>query len=101
MKLSDGTVLRITPAPMLATLFSEASDKINFRTKNGKVGAISLLDDSDSGLAMVMPAVGDNYLLFLYYADVHYRLMRIDLRLAFHTDALEKRQAVHRPFRTN
>lgn len=79
IKLSDGTVLQVTPAPTLASLCSEASDKIVCRTKDGKVGTINLLDDSDSGLAMVMPGMGDNCLLFLYYADVHYRLMRVDL----------------------
>ena len=33
---------------------------------------------SDSGLAMVMPAADGQGLLFLYDADVHYRIMRID-----------------------
>jgi hypothetical protein len=77
-QLSNGGTIRITPASALTSLSSEASCKMVYKPKNGKVGEISLLQDSDSCLAMVMPAKDGKCLLGLYYADVHYRLIRID-----------------------
>ena len=76
--LSNGTVVQITPAWTCATLCSKASCKVVCRTKSGNIGTISFLQDSDSCPAMVMPAADGQCLLFLYDADVHYRLMRID-----------------------
>ncbi|MGO8931766.1 MAG: hypothetical protein ACLQU3_33340 [Limisphaerales bacterium] len=77
-QLSNGGVIRITPAFALTALLTEASCKIVYQPKNGEVGVISLLQDSDGCLAMVMPAKDGKCLLALYYADVHYRLIRID-----------------------
>jgi hypothetical protein len=77
--LSDGTVIKTTCPSIFASSGSNANCKIVCRTKSGNVGTITLLEDSDSGLAMVMPGADGQHLLFLYYADVRYRLMRIDL----------------------
>lgn len=77
-KLANGTFILITPASTLASFCCETSSRIDCRTKGGNRGTITLLQDSDSCLAMVMPGAEGDELLILYYADVHYRLMRID-----------------------
>jgi len=76
--LGNGTTVQIMPASIFASFCSKASCKIVCRTKSGNAGTINLLQDSDSCLAMVIPAADGQHLLFLYDADVHYRLMRID-----------------------
>ncbi len=76
--LDNGTSIHVSPASFWDSWFSEAHCDIFYRPKNGIAGMISLLQDSDSSLAMVMPAEDGKCLLGLYYADVHYRLIRID-----------------------
>jgi len=76
--LSNGGTIRVTPASFWATWLSEARCKIIYQPKDREAGAISLLQDTDSRLAMVMPAADGKSLLCLYYADVCFRLFRID-----------------------
>ncbi len=75
---SNAGVIRVTPAPFLTSLMCETSCKIVYQPKNGQSGTIVLLEDSDSQPAMIIPAADGKTFLCLYYADVLYRLMRVD-----------------------
>ena len=76
--LSNGTIVKVTPPTTLASLCTETRCKVDCRTKSGSAGTINLLEDSDSCLAFMMPASDGEGLLFLYYADVHFYLMRVN-----------------------
>lgn len=78
VRLSNGGFVRITPASLWGSCLFKTGCKIVYQPKDGKVGTVVLLQDSDSQLAMIMPAPDGKSLLCLYDADVVLRLMRID-----------------------
>jgi hypothetical protein len=78
VRLSNGGFVRITPASLWGSCLFKTGCKIVYQPKDGKVGTVVLLQDSDSQLAMIMPASDGKSLLCLYDADVVLRLMRID-----------------------
>jgi hypothetical protein len=78
VQLSNGGFIRTTPASLWGSYFFKTGCKIVYHPKDGEVGTVVLLQDSDSQPAMVMPAADGKSLLCLYDADVVLRLMRID-----------------------
>jgi len=78
VRLSNGGFVRITPASLWGACLFKTGCKIVYQPKDGEVGTVVLLQDSDSQLAMIMPASDGKSLLCLYDADVVLRLMRID-----------------------
>ena len=83
LSLSNGGYICVTPPSLWGTFLSKSSWKIFYRPKDGEAGTVILLGDTPLQLeagqpAMIIPAANGKTLLCLYYADVLYRLMRID-----------------------
>ena len=78
VRLGNGGLIRITPASLLGSCLLKTGCTIVYQSKDGEVGKVVLLQDSDSQLAMIMPASDGKSLLCLYDADVVLRLMKID-----------------------
>jgi hypothetical protein len=78
LSLANGDVINITLAPVVVSLLSETSCKIVYQPQHGTNETIVLLQDSDSRPAMLIPAADGETFFCLYYADVRYRLMKIE-----------------------
>jgi hypothetical protein len=76
--LTNGDVVRITKAPFLKSLVRETSCEIVYQPLHGTNETIILLQDADGEPAMIVPAADGNAFFCLYYADVCYRLIKID-----------------------
>jgi len=74
----SGGLVRVKPASLLRSFLPKARCSIEYQPKSGGSGTIVLSQSLDGQVAMVIPGTNGDYLLCLYYADVHYRLMKID-----------------------
>jgi hypothetical protein len=78
VKLGSGGFVRVKSSSFLSSMVSETSCKIIYQPKEGETKSIIMLQDSDSEPAMIIPAADGKTFLCLYYADVRFRLLRID-----------------------
>lgn len=76
--LTDGRILYATIPSFWMSFLSKSQSEIVCFNNNGLAITNKFLDDSDSGLAIVFPAADGRRLYGLYYADVCFRLLKID-----------------------
>jgi hypothetical protein len=74
----NGAFAQVTPASLWKACFLKGSCKIIYQPREGESGIATILQTSDSQLAMIMLAADGKSLLCLYDADVDLRLMRFD-----------------------
>jgi hypothetical protein len=78
VSLSNGAIVSTIPASFWATWLSQASCKVVYQPSDRQSGTVVFLQNTDSRVAMVMPASDGKSLFCLYCADVLFRLVKID-----------------------
>jgi hypothetical protein len=78
LSLTDGRTIWSRSPSFWRALFSQTGCEIVYRNKSGATITNRFLEDSVSGLAVLIPAADGRRLYGLYYADVCFRLVKID-----------------------
>jgi len=78
LSLNNSSTIHVTLAPFLTSLVRETSAKIVYEPSNGPVETVVFLQDSDSQPAMIIPGPDAKAFFCLYYADVVYRLVKVN-----------------------